>query len=149
MIIIFISETRALTMPQNYSQVYFPVLVQVLIAAALAAGLIGASSLLGKRARSPLKDTPYESGMAPVGSARERFSVKFYLVGMIFILFDIEAVFLYPWAVVYRQLKMFAFGEMFVFVALVMIGFFYVYKKGVLDWSGELPADLAARRAKK
>src|SRR6202451_1706141 len=122
MIIIFISETRALTMPQNYSQVYFPVLVQVLIAAALAAGLIGASSLLGKRARSPLKDTPYESGMAPVGSARERFSVKFYLVGMIFILFDIEAVFLYPWAVVYRQLKMFAFAEMFVFVAVVMVG---------------------------
>ena len=68
-------------MPQNYSQVYFPVLVQIAIAIALAAGLIGASSLLGKRARSPLKDTPYESGMAPVGSARERFSVKFYLVG--------------------------------------------------------------------
>ena len=79
--------------------------MQVLIAAALAAGLIGASTLLGKRARSPLKDTPYESGMAPVGSARERFSVKFYLVGMIFILFDIEAVFLYPWAVVYRAVE--------------------------------------------
>jgi NADH-quinone oxidoreductase subunit A len=124
-------------MPQNYSQVYFPVLVQIAIAIALAAGLIGASSLLGKRARSPLKDTPYESGMAPVGSARERFSVKFYLVGMIFILFDIEAVFLYPWAMVYRELKMFAFGEMFVFVALIMVGFFYVWKKGALDWASE------------
>jgi NADH-quinone oxidoreductase subunit A len=124
-------------MPQNYSQVYFPVLVQIAIAIALAAGLIGASSLLGKRARSPLKDTPYESGMAPVGSARERFSVKFYLVGMIFILFDIEAVFLYPWAMVYRELKMFAFGEMFVFVALIMVGFFYVWKKGALDWAAE------------
>src|SRR6202522_3486375 len=111
-------------MPATYAQSYFPVLVQVLIAIALAAGLIGASTLLGKRAKSPLKDTPYESGMAPVGSARERFSVKFYLVGMIFILFDIEAVFLYPWAVVYRDLKLFAFGEMFVFVALIMIGFF-------------------------
>ena len=122
-------------MPQNYSQVWFPVMVQIGIAIALAAGLIGASSLLGKRARSPLKDTPYESGMAPVGSARERFSVKFYLVGMIFILFDIEAVFLYPWAMVYRDLKMFAFGEMFVFVALIMVGFFYVWKKGALDWS--------------
>src|ERR1700761_4506150 len=122
-------------MPENYSQTYFPVLVQMVIAIALAAGLIGASSLLGKRAKSPLKDTPYESGMAPVGSARERFSVKFYMVGMIFILFDIEAVFLYPWAVVYRDLKMFAFGEMFVFVALVMIGFFYVWKKGALDWA--------------
>src|SRR5271156_494943 len=122
-------------MPATYAQSYFPVLVQVLIAIALAAGLIGASTLLGKRARSPLKDTPYESGMAPVGSARERFSVKFYLVGMIFILFDIEAVFLYPWAVVYRQLKMFAFAEMFVFVALIMVGYFYVWKKGALDWS--------------
>src|SRR5271155_1226191 len=117
------------------TQIYFPVLVQVGIAIAVAAGLIGASTALGKRARSPLKDTPYESGMAPTGSARERFSVKFYMVGMIFILFDIEAVFLYPWAVVYRQLKMFAFAEMFVFVALVMIGFFYVWKKGALDWA--------------
>src|SRR5579863_7865012 len=124
-------------MPENYAQTYFPVIVQVLIAMALAAGLIGASSLLGKRARSPLKDTPYESGMAPVGSARERFSVKFYLVGMIFILFDIEAVFLYPWAVVYRELKLFAFGEMFIFVALILVGFFYVWKKGALDWSAE------------
>ena len=122
-------------MPENYAQSYFPVLVQVVIAMALAAGLIGASTLLGKRARSPLKDTPYESGMAPVGSARERFSVKFYLVGMIFILFDIEAVFLYPWAVVYRELKLFAFAEMFIFVVLVLVGFFYVWKKGALDWS--------------
>jgi len=124
-------------MPENYAQTYFPVLVQVVIALALAAGLIGASTLLGKRARSPLKDTPYESGMAPVGSARERFSVKFYLVGMIFILFDIEAVFLYPWAVVYRELKLFAFAEMFIFVALILVGFFYVWKKGALDWSAE------------
>ncbi len=122
-------------MPTTYPEIYFPVLVQALIAIGLAAGLIGASTLLGKRARSPLKDTPYESGMAPVGSARERFSVKFYLVGMIFILFDIEAVFLYPWAVVYRELKMFGFFEMLVFVALVLVGFFYVYKKGALDWS--------------
>ena len=124
-------------MPENYAQTYFPVIVQVLIAMALAAGLIGASSLLGKRARSPLKDTPYESGMAPVGSARERFSVKFYLVGMIFILFDIEAVFLFPWVVVFRELKLFGLAEMFVFVVLVLVGFFYVYKKGVLEWGPE------------
>ena len=122
-------------MPQTYPEIYFPLLVQILIAAGLATVLIGASTLLGKRARSPLKDTPYESGMAPVGSARERFSVKFYLVGMIFILFDIEAVFLYPWAVVYRQLGLFGFFEMFVFVVLVLVGFFYVWKKGALDWS--------------
>lgn len=122
-------------MPQNYPELYFPVLLQVVIAAGLAAVLVGISTLLGKRVKSPLKDTPYESGMPPVGSARERFSVKFYLVGMIFILFDIEAVFLYPWVVVYRDLKMFGFLEMLVFVLLILAGFFYVYQKGALDWA--------------
>jgi NADH-quinone oxidoreductase subunit A len=122
-------------MPQTLPEIYFPLLVQILIAAGLATVLIGASTLLGKRARSPLKDTPYESGMAPVGSARERFSVKFYMVAMIFILFDIEAVFLYPWAVVYRQLGLFGFFEMLIFVVLVLVGYFYVWKKGALDWS--------------
>jgi NADH-quinone oxidoreductase subunit A len=122
-------------MPTTYPEIYFPIVVQVIIAIAVAAGLIGASTLLGKHGKSPLKDTPYESGMAPVGSARERFSVKFYLVGMIFILFDIEAVFLYPWVVVFRELKMFALSEMFIFVALVLVGYFYVWKKGALDWS--------------
>ncbi len=122
-------------MPNSYTELYFPVLVQAIIAMALAAGLIAASALLGKRAKSPLKDTPYESGMVPSGSARERFSVKFYLVGMVFILFDIEAIFLYPWAVVYRQLKLFGFVEMLLFIVLVLVGFFYVWKKGALDWS--------------
>ena len=122
-------------MPTTYPELYFPVLVQAIIALALASGLVFGSSLLGKRAKSPQKDTPYECGMAPVGNAAERFSVKFYLVGMIFILFDIEAVFLYPWAVVYRDLKMFGFVEMLIFVALVLVGFFYVWKKGALDWS--------------
>jgi NADH-quinone oxidoreductase subunit A len=122
-------------MPTSYPELYFPVLVQIVIAAGIAAALITISILLGKRTRSPLKDTPYESGMAPVGSAGERFSVKFYLVGMIFILFDIEAVFLYPWAVVYRQLKLFGFFEMAIFIVLILIGFFYVWKKGALDWA--------------
>jgi len=122
-------------MPTTYPEIYFPIVVQIVIAIAVAGALIAASTLLGKRGKSPLKDTPYESGMAPIGSARERFSVKFYLVGMIFILFDIEAVFLYPWVVVFRELKMFALTEMFVFVALVLVGYFYVWKKGALDWS--------------
>src|ERR1700730_17101393 len=124
-------------MPTTYPELYFPVVVQIVIAIAVAAGLIGASTLLGKRGHSPLKDTPYESGMAPVGSARERFSVKFYLVGMIFILFDIEAVFLFPWVVVFRELKMFGFMEMLIFILLVLVGFFYVYKKGALEWGPE------------
>jgi NADH-quinone oxidoreductase subunit A len=90
---------------------------------------------LGKRVRNKFKDMPYESGMAPIGSARERFSVKFYMVAMLFILFDIEAVFLYPWAVVYRDLKWFAFVEMLIFIVLVLAGFIYIWKKGVLNWS--------------
>ena len=73
--------------------------------------------------------------MKPVGNARERFSVKFYLVAMLFILFDIEAVFLYPWAVVYRELGMFGFVEMVLFMILVLSGFYFVWKKGALDWT--------------
>ena len=128
-------------MPTNQYEVYFPVLVQVIIAAAVAAGLVGGGLLLGKRVRNAAKDTAYESGMQPTGSAHERFSVKFYLVAMVFILFDIEAIFLYPWAVVYRELKMFAFVEMLLFILLVLAGYFYIWKKGVLDWSQEAMAE--------
>ena len=122
-------------MPTSYAQSYFPVLIQILIAIAVAGGMIGASAVLGRRVKDPVKSSPYESGMKPVGNARERFSVKFYLVAMVFILFDIEAIFLYPWAVVYRQLGLFAFFEMLLFIVLVLCGFFYIWKKGVLDWS--------------
>src|SRR5947209_13403712 len=124
-------------MPNSYAEVYFPVLVQLIIAIAIAAGLIGVSFLLGKKVKDKVKESPYECGIAPTGSARDRFSVKFYLVAIVFILFDIEAVFLYPWAVVYRQLKMFGFIEMLLFIALVLAGFFYIWKKGALDWSTE------------
>ena len=122
-------------MPTSDLEKYFPVLVQVVIAAVLAASLSILSTVLGKRGKSPQKDTPYECGMAPTGDARDRFSVKFYLVAMVFILLDIEAVFLYPWAVVYRQLKWFGFVEMLLFIALVLVGYFYIWKKGALDWS--------------
>ena len=124
-------------MPTTLTEVYFPVLLQVFIAAAVAGGLIGASFLLGKKVRNRVKDQPYECGIVPVGDARERFSVKFYLVAMLFIVFDIEAIFLYPWAVVYRQLRLFGFIEMLVFLNLVLWGFFYIWKKGVLNWSQE------------
>lgn len=124
-------------MPIPYNEVYFPVLLQAVIAMTIASALIGISFLLGKKVRNRVKDMPYECGIVPTGSARERFSVKFYLVGMLFIVFDIEAVFLYPWVVVYRDFKMVAFVEMLIFIALVLAGFFYVWKKGALDWSGE------------
>jgi NADH-quinone oxidoreductase subunit A len=122
-------------MPVSYPQTYFPVLLQIIIAMAVAGGMVAGSFFVGKKIRNPVKDMPYECGIVPTGSARERFSVKFYLVAMVFILFDIEAIFLYPWAVVYRELKLFAFLEMLVFVALVLCGFFYIWKKGALDWS--------------
>lgn len=122
-------------MPSSYTELYFPVLVQGIIAIGLASVLIGLSYLLGKKVRNRVKDMPYESGITPTGDARQRFSVKFYLVAMLFILFDIEAIFLYPWAVVYRDLKMFGFIEMLIFVVLILSGFFYIWKKGALDWS--------------
>ena len=122
-------------MPTTYADTWFPVLIQILIAVGVATAMIGLSALLGKRVKDPVKFSPYESGVQPVGSARERFSVKFYLVAMVFILFDIEAIFLYPWAVIFRQLKLFAFFEMLLFIVLVLCGFYYIWKKGVLDWS--------------
>ena len=125
-------------MPTTLTETYFPVLVQAVLAMCLAAGLLSVSFLLGKRVRNRVKDMPYESGIVPTGDARQRFSVKFYLVAMLFILFDIEAIFLYPWAVVYREFKMTAFLEMLVFVILILSGFFYIWKKGALDWAADV-----------
>jgi NADH-quinone oxidoreductase subunit A len=127
--------------PAPFAEVYLPILLQVILAMAVAGGLIGASALLGKRVRSAIKEMPYECGLAPKGTTREPVSVKFYMVAMVFILFDIETVFLYPWAVVYRQLRLFAFLEMLLFVALILAGFFYIWKKGALDWSVEEGAE--------
>jgi NADH-quinone oxidoreductase subunit A len=123
-------------MPTTMTEEYFPVLLEALVAMLLAAGLITVSYLLGKRVKNRVKDMPYESGIVPTGDARQRFSVKFYLVAMLFIVFDIEAIFLYPWAVVYRELLMPGFIEMLIFVILILSGFFYIWKKGALDWSG-------------
>ena len=124
-------------MPNSHIELYFPILVQIAIAVAVAGGLVGVSAVLGQRVKNRVKDTPYECGIVPTGSAKERFSVKFYLVAMVFILFDIEAIFLYPWAMVYRELKLFAFVEMFLFIVLILAGFFYIWKKGALDWAAE------------
>ncbi|PYV08959.1 MAG: NADH-quinone oxidoreductase subunit A [Acidobacteria bacterium] len=114
---------------------YFPVLVHFIIVVGLAAAILGVSAWVGVRRPSREKLSPYECGIAPVGDARERFSVSFYLVGMLFILFDVEAAFLYPWAVVYRSLKWFGFFEMFMFIVVLFAGFVYIWKKGALDWS--------------
>ena len=129
---------------------YLPVLLQIIVVALFAVSALLVSILVGKRGRrTRAKDTAYECGMIPQGEVQPRFTVKFYLVAMLFILFDIEAIFLYPWVVVYRELKMFAFVEMLLFVVLILAGFLYVWKKGALDWGNEKSdAAEAARRRK-
>ena len=105
-------------MPDNYFARYLPLLMHLVVVGVVAGAIVTLSWIIGYRRPTRAKLSPYECGMTPVGDARERFSVKFYLVAMLFILFDIEAVFLYPWAVVYRELKLFGFVEMFVFIAI-------------------------------
>jgi NADH-quinone oxidoreductase subunit A len=111
-----------------------PILIFLTLVTGFALVSVIGSLILGMRKPTPEKQAPYECGMQPVGTARERFSVKFYLVAMLFLLFDIEAVFLFPWAVVYRDLKLFGFFEMVLFIAVVLAGYVYVWKKGALEW---------------
>jgi NADH-quinone oxidoreductase subunit A len=115
--------------------------VSILIMIALGAGFalfsVFLSSLLGPRKPSPEKEAPYECGMPPVGDARERQSVKFYLVAMIFLLFDIEVAFLYPWAMALRDLQWAGYLQVLLFMGLLLAGYIYVWRKGVLDWGNE------------
>ncbi|CAG0963493.1 NADH-quinone oxidoreductase subunit A [Geobacter sp.] len=113
---------------------YLPIIVLVAIAAVFGLGALTFSSLIGPKKPSAVKLAPYECGCEPVGSARERFSVKFYIIAMLFILFDIEAVFLYPWSVIFKRLGMFGVMEMGVFIVILFVGYIYVWKKGALEW---------------
>ena len=115
-------------------QAYTPLLLHLLIATALAGALTAASVLVGWRRPSRAKQLPYECGMEPTGDARAPVSVRFYLVAMVFILFDVEAIFLYPWAMVFRQLSWYGFTEMMIYIAILLVGYFYLWKKGALDW---------------
>jgi NADH-quinone oxidoreductase subunit A len=123
-------------MPENYFLNYLPLLIHFLFACGFAVAVVTLSWIIGVRKPTRAKMMPYECGVAPIGDAQGRFSVKFYLVAMLFILFDVEAVFIYPWAIILRQLKMFGFWEMLVYIAIFLVGFFYVWKKGALDWGG-------------
>ncbi|PYS54793.1 MAG: NADH-quinone oxidoreductase subunit A [Acidobacteria bacterium] len=111
-----------------------PVLIFFILVAGFGCVSLVMSYVFGVKKPNPRKLSPYECGMQPVGTARERFSVKFYLVAMLFLLFDIEAVFLFPWAVVYPELKLFGFFEMLLFILAVLAGYVYVWKKGALEW---------------
>jgi NADH-quinone oxidoreductase subunit A len=114
---------------------YLPILIYLGLIVLVASAMLGLSAWVGVKRPSQEKLSPYECGIAPVGNARERFSISFYLVGMLFILFDVEAVFLYPWAVVYKSLKWAGFFEMFIYIAILGAGYLYIWKKGALDWS--------------
>jgi NADH-quinone oxidoreductase subunit A len=122
---------------------YLPLALQILAALGMAGGMVAASFFVGKHKNSRTKLGAYECGMDPVGDARGRFSVRFYMVAMLFILFDVEAVFMLPWAVIFRRLpgitgsRMFGFWEMLVYLGFVAVGLFYVWNKGILNWSND------------
>ncbi len=118
---------------------YLPVLMLGVLAVVFSFGILAMSVLVGKKGkRSPIKDTAYECGMLPVGEGNARLSVKFYLVAMLFILFDIEVVFLYPWAVIYKEMlrehASWILGSMLSFLGVLFVGYLYALKKGAFDW---------------
>ena len=112
----------------------FPILLLAVISIGLAGVLVSLSIFLGRRTKLGKKGHPYECGVEPEGTTREPFPVKFYMVAILFILFDIEVVFLYPWAVISDKLGVFGFLEMLVFVVILLVGYFYILGKGALKW---------------
>jgi NADH-quinone oxidoreductase subunit A len=113
---------------------YIPIFLMIGCAIAFGVFMGKANELFGPQRPTEEKTSTYESGMEPVRTARERFSVKYYLVAMLFIVFDIEIVFMYPWAVVYKQLGVQGFVVMFVFIFILLVGFYYIWRKGALEW---------------
>jgi len=116
---------------------YIPLFIFLLVSILFAGAVILLSSVFGRKTSTREKLMPYECGLDPIGNARAKVSVKFFIIAMLFIVFDVELVFLYPWAIVFRQFnqfKGFVFGEMVVFIAVLLVGFIYVWKKGALEW---------------
>ncbi len=122
-------------MSGNYLESYAPLLIHLLVAMGLSGVILLLSSAVGPRRPTATKLQPYECGVRPTGDARKPITVKFYLVAMIFILFDVEAIFLYPWAYVYRDLHWFGFVEMLLYIVILLAGYVYLWKKGALDWN--------------
>lgn len=115
-------------------QDYLPIAVLVVLATVLAVLMVVVGHILGPKRPSARKLAPYESGMQPIGPGTRRMPVRFYLIAVLFILFDIEVVFFLPWAVVFRQLGIFGLVEMFVFILILLVGYIYAWKKGALEW---------------
>lgn len=122
-------------MSDNSLDAYAPLLIHVLVAIGLAGAILLLSSLVGRGRYTRAKAQAYECGILPTGDARQPVSVKFYLVAMVFILFDVEAIFFYPWAVVYRELRWFGFVEMLLYILILLVGYVYLWKRGALDWN--------------
>jgi NADH-quinone oxidoreductase subunit A len=113
---------------------YIPVVIMLFLAVATAVGMLVATTLIGPKIKFADKMEPFECGESPIVSPKLRFSIKFYLVALFFVIFDIEAVFLYPWAVLFKDLGMFGFVEMMIFIAILTIGLIYVWRRGALEW---------------
>src|SRR4030066_1199434 len=113
---------------------YLAILIYIAIAVAFAVFTIAASYLLGQRKPTAIKQSPYECGMTTIGPTYKKIPIKYYIIAMLFLVFDIEVVFLYPWAVVFKQFKVFAFVSMVVFIGILLIAYIYIWKKGALEW---------------
>ncbi len=113
---------------------YLPIFILMTFALIFSTGMVLSNRILGPKRPNPEKLSTYESGMEPIRTARDRFSVKFYLVAMLFIIFDIEVVFLYPWAVTFDKLGVLGYVEMFLFILVLLVGYLYIIKKGALRW---------------
>lgn len=121
-------------MSGNYLDNYGPLLLMFILACGMAGALVILSSIVGRHKRTREKDQAYECGIRPTGDARAPFHVQFYMVALLFILFDIEAIFLYPWALVYHDLQVFGFAEMVLYIIILLTGYIFLWKKGALDW---------------
>ncbi len=125
--------TTSTTPPPIYG--YIPIIIFFLIAVLLPIALLGLSRLVQRRVFEREKLLPYECGVDPIGDARERFSVRFYIVAMLFLIFDVETVFLFQWAVIYDRLALFGLVEMLIFIAILVVGYYYAWCKGALEWA--------------
>lgn len=114
---------------------YIPLIIMFLIAVLLPFALLGASRLIQRRVFERDKLLPYECGVDPIGDARERFSVRFYIVAMLFLVFDVETIFLFPWAIIYDKLALFGLAEMLIFIGILVVGYYYAWRKGALEWA--------------